>query len=317
MKSIEEIIQYTKDDIINLTEQEKSELPTILDVLKYLERYEHPLCGDDWDKMFTSGYYLTCSNMAWTNKRVLMPCSRTTFVMMRGQNRYYPFCSPSLYRDANQCSMELEQLRITEFIRAVSEHPVMKEFYQNIEVDNMALAQHYGFRTNCLDVTNEKMVAAFFASTCYNANTDSYEPVDENYDEGIGVFYVSKESLMNLSFTSEKLRMVGNHYFARPTRQNAVVYVMSPKENFDDDDNFERIVFRHNKMANQSIYDSVMKRDIFPNDSVAKIARNIQNGGANVRLFEEQMMADWAEWENSGREYLKSHILTFPPIYRL
>ena len=56
------------------------------------------------------------------------------------------------------------------------------------------MAQHYGFDTNYIDISNSKWVAAFFACTGYDTKTDTYFPAGEDYYEGYGVMYVTKDT---------------------------------------------------------------------------------------------------------------------------
>lgn len=288
--TIEETIQLSRGDILNLSQKAKAQLPTILDVVAWLDRYNHVDDGSDFDKLYTPGNFMVCSNRAWTNQPVMMPCSRTTYTMMRGQNRYYPVCKASLYRGSDGVKQEdyflLTCVRIAEFIRVVTSHPVVQYCGQRMVLDASALAQHYGFPTKVLDVTNEKWVAAFFACTQWHRETDTYTPVDENFGDGIGVFYVSRESSINELLDCGKIRMVGFHYFARPTRQNAIVYRLENEENFDDNPYFERIVFRHDKSASEMIYKKVMSEyNIFPEkEPVAKLARQIQSREYSLSL---------------------------------
>lgn len=45
------------------------------------------------------------------------------------------------------------------------------------DINDLALAQHYGFETHLLDLTNDFKTALFFATNRYDAETDSYHPL--------------------------------------------------------------------------------------------------------------------------------------------
>ena len=59
------------------------------------------------------------------------------------------------------------------------------------DVNHKALAQHYGFDTNLLDLTNDIRVALFFATCKYIPETDSYRPLtkEECEKRGYGVIF--------------------------------------------------------------------------------------------------------------------------------
>lgn len=56
------------------------------------------------------------------------------------------------------------------------------------QVDYVGLAQHYGLKTDVLDVTNSIEVAMFFAMCDYDSDTDSYKPKHED-KQYVGYLY--------------------------------------------------------------------------------------------------------------------------------
>lgn len=98
-------------------------------------------------------------------------------------------------------------------------------------VNYEALAQHYGIATNMMDMTNSPLVAAFFATTRYDASTDTYSPI-LNY-VAMGIIYLSPWG--DLFNTSEKNRIwpIGQEALKRPGEQRAFAMVMDKDSNFD------------------------------------------------------------------------------------
>jgi hypothetical protein len=144
-------------------------------------------------------------------------------------------------------------------------------------VDYVAMAQHYGLTTEYLDITNSKWVAAFFACTGYDWDTDSYYPVGRDYYEGYGVMYITSwdGSIMPDEFY-EKNGVIGYQYFARPTKQSSFGYKMKKEEDFNELPYFKKIFFRHDFEASSIVYEMSYRQDRFiPKDTLSVLARKI------------------------------------------
>ncbi|WP_455635008.1 FRG domain-containing protein, partial [Parabacteroides sp.] len=176
-------------------------------------------------------------------KTSLVPCNLAFNDYYRGQSSYYEDCYPSLYRKGMTPAMQfVERVKYEEFKLLISEYPITKIFsgglYVNypdgssdsvsLNIDSLALAQHYGIKTELIDVTVDKFVAAFFSST--TCKDDIYTPITTPQQEP-GVFYHYAE--IPLSGISSKLRAVGLQPFSRPGEQAGFVVEMLPKENFN------------------------------------------------------------------------------------
>lgn len=273
-----------------LKQEEIDALPTILDVVERISKMENDALLRSGVTIFPGdafrdeGRYSFVSEKWDRNVVRLMPMSQTPYTFYRGQSRYYEQCLPSLFRKkANgehptEVDIAYNRLKICEFELLLATHPVFCELSNNISVNPVALAQHYGLTTEYLDITNSKWVAAFFASTWYDNNTDTYHPVGRDFCEGYGVMYISKpygETGINEDFF-EKNGVIGYQYFDRPTKQSSFGYRMQPGEDFNDSPYFEKIFFRHDMEASQIVYDMSYKQHRFiPNDSLSKLARQI------------------------------------------
>ena len=191
----------------------------------------------------------------------------------RGQNRFYHCCKPSLHRIQNSEKRIIESVKRNEFIELVLTHPVIDCLVkEGIIIDKMALAQHYGFATNLIDISCDLWCSAFFATTQYNAANDSYSPVDADFGDGIGVLYISKRVDDNPRITE-----LGFNFFPRPYRQMGATYSMEPDEDFNDVDLFEKHFFRHDKRASQWVFEmSYRQMKYFPKDVLAEKAASIK-----------------------------------------
>lgn len=272
-------------DIDKMPEEAKDKLPTILDVIDLLSQGEVDnmvsKIGIIYDFLrFDNGKYIEMSNYHNSLIKCLMPGSQSPFTLLRGQNQYYSNCVPSLYRTPKGYSAkEFElicRIQMQEFLNVLAAHPVVREFQYSYEMDGIALAQHYGFPTEYLDITNSKWVAAFFAVTEFQSN-NKYVPVGRDYGNGVGVMYVAIPKQNDISYPlMDRIRMVGFHYFNRPTSQNAIVLPMKEGENFNDNIAFKPILFRHDLDDSKLVFEMAYKQvRFFSEDFASKVAEQI------------------------------------------
>lgn len=276
-----ETTRLSPEQIESLSEEQVQELPTILEVLEYLSSLENTNMRNNlrepcFEDLYREGKLALMSDQAWTNIPKLYPCSQTTFTLMRGESDYHADSHPSLYRPQKNMSDKdsrlIARLRACEFISILKRHPVVQELESICKVEYMAIAQHYEFATEYMDITNQKWVAAFFA--CTEKKGDRYIPVVPRKEKQIGVVYVGEPT--NNQTYPDKVKALGFHYFSRPTRQNALVYQMTENENFDADPFFKRIVFRHDAAASEFVYKmSYEQQRYFPWDRWTEIAESI------------------------------------------
>ena len=276
--------KLSSHDIQHLTDAQKAELPTILDIVEHISALEndemrkHINIPVDFLGFSRIGKYMSMSDQPFTNIRKFFPISQTPFTLMRGQNAYFTPSYPSLYRKNNMQSEDfrlLSRLRACEFILTFQHHPVVNEIRMNCRVEDMAIAQHYEFPTEYMDITNNKWVAAFFATT-YKSG-ELYLPTETGFGNGIGVFYISNPAMRFHPHFLDNVYTLGFQYFERPTRQYSLVYKMNENEDMDANPMFLRFVFRHDTEASKVVYNMSYKQQRFyPNDAWHEIAQKIK-----------------------------------------
>ena len=85
--------------------------------------------------------------------------------LYRGEPKQYDSCKASIYRNQEEDSFILDELRFIEFKNILLQFPQIKhEIEGDANVDILALAQHYELNTNLLDLTTEPEIAAYFAT---------------------------------------------------------------------------------------------------------------------------------------------------------
>lgn len=177
---------------------------------------------------------------------ILYPCAIAFNVFYRGQSEYYEMAQPSLYRkDMSEAKRFVERIRYEELKRCIESSPLTNIFQNGVfltypdgrqeklelSVDALALAQHYGIKTELIDLTTDKFVAAFFATTDYKNGI--YAPIVDNREKP-GVFYRFSDTPGFGMYYSPKLRAVGLQPFSRPGEQKGLVYEMKPDGNFNN-----------------------------------------------------------------------------------
>lgn len=257
--------------------KDQTEMPNLLDVLEaiaYDEEWFH-LEKDILRRVYPTHYQegmFEAIRMP-DGRTHLYPCALYPYRYYRGQSDRLEGkqCKPSLYRGLSEAEMFHERLCLKELELLLKEYPLTR-IYENglsyttpegpkplfLNVDSTAIGQHYGIKTDVLDLTTDKWVAAFFAATKYENGT--YLPYKGN---GVGVIYVYTD--MPVFNAANRLSAVGLQPFSRPGCQAGLVYKMQKDEDFNS--KAERIFFKHDAAISELIYNySNRSKKLFPDE---------------------------------------------------
>lgn len=288
--NVEETILLKPEELECPTPELVASLPTIIDVLEYLSQRENAEFIKNGDGIFGSkmGNFIATADKPFSREIKLIPQSYSMFTLMRGEAKYHKECKASYFRmEMTEDKQLVERIKTAEFLRVIGKHPMIQiGTFGNLKMEPLAIAQHYGFKTEYMDLTNNKWVAAFFATCKWNKG-DVYTPVEEGYGEGIGILYVSQPSICDVF--SEDIVSLGYQYYARPSKQFTWMYRMAKDSNFDQNPMFMRIVFRHDAEASRLVFEqSGRQHRYYPIDYVSDVARTIQ---------EDDYVVSWASVE--------------------
>lgn len=256
-----------------------SKYPTITDIVEDIIKDEesdlvnkYPLSHNKTfiSKLERLGKYCLVISSEDSNDMELIPASKSRLTLYRGQNEYYDKCLPSLFR-CNDAAVLKARLQFSELLIFLRKHPILKDCVYNKHTIEW-LAQHYGIPTHYLDLTTDKWVAAFFATTIYD--NGNYYPVDITNPKhpkfGVLYRYSVTQNLYNKN--TGKIHYIGMNYFNRPGRQSAAVIDLKDDKDLNSLVGFEKIFFRHDNDASNLIYSLSLKGGkYFPKDSLGQI----------------------------------------------
>ncbi|MBT9140309.1 MAG: hypothetical protein DDT30_00885 [Dehalococcoidia bacterium] len=217
---------------------------------------------------------------------ILVPGNQTLFIY-RGQVQDFPSCVPKIYRgELTIYDLFEARLKQREFERVIQTHPAVQDIIKyGIHISFTGLAQHYGFRTEFLDVTSDPMVAAFFAVCHHSKAAEKYLPIVEQ-DE-LGVFMKTPSIVYNITNPTNvpKLQPIGLQPFPRPGNQKAYTVQLESREDYSA----HKMLFHQTKKSSEYIYDMFEGGGkLFPADPIKDKAKEILGG----KIFSREVSVD-------------------------
>lgn len=318
--TIYDVINIPREQLVSPTQDFISHLPNLLDVMEFLsaednnEMIRQSLPIPDYISFPYQKYILMADKAFDPNpQKILFRLSQTPFSFYRGQNAYHANCQPPIYRMKNSCNQRVSQnvahILTAEFLRAIRKHSVIQKLADAAYIVNeIAIAEHYGFATNCLDITTDKWTALFFAGTEYDGQTDTYKPISDDLDNTMGVLYYKPAKFVNTQMLNDEIKFIGYQFGPRPSQQYACVCPLKSDDNFDAHPSWLRIIFRQDKEVSRLIYNMAHGgRLYFPDDSFAEVAHKILAKGYSVSWTSVSMAKkEWGIMENDDQ--LKSDL---------
>lgn len=305
------------NDLLKLANEEDCWSASIREnVKKRLEKDKTDL-GLDWfvEDLMIKNTGGTVISMPFGKDIITFNSNRHFF---RGENQQYLKSLPSLRRkQEGKSKYECELIKVIavmrsfqflKFIWKIDVFPFWEAKLSDINID--ALAQHYGFDTCLLDLTNDFRTALFFATCKYDYKTDSYRPltkkdIEATENSKYGVIFHSPNWVLDYlnggsfewhmhrlnnpykgpySFYSEYLDgmafQIGYQPLMRCHHQSGYTMPMMNAIPLQSDNRFEKLRFLQSEELSNRVYEMMDKgKKIFPYEGIGKaldILRTIQ-----------------------------------------
>lgn len=288
---------------------------------------------EEFQIMQTSG---TVIHMPYGLRIITFPSKRQLF---RGEIQNYHRSVPSLNRILTDCMDEKEKelnriiahLRKWQFgnlIWNINIVPYWEAKLSDVNVD--ALAQHYGFATHLMDLTNDFKAALFFATCKYVPETDSYRPltqadIDKNEDTRYGFIFHAPDWIIDYmngggfeKWSFEHLHhgnpmempdrnrrfylqsgdmdgvalQIGYQPLQRCAHQSGYIYPMRNEKSLQENWHFEKLRFKHSVELSHQVYRMMDGgKKVFPNEGVTELHDYIERIKHSVVFAMDELQA--------------------------
>ena len=241
--------------------------------------------------------------------------SPVLFTYYRGEPDVYDTCFPSLYRGSpSEDTILINQLKALDFQDICKTFPSAQFAEKDgLDVRYDAIAQHYGLKTDIIDITSDIVVAAYFATQEYDEDTDSYHPVTD----GFGCI---RRTIQMMGMPGFQGVIIGVQPFLRTARQAAYGYVCKRGEDFDTCS--YHVIFKQNLHMNKIICDIFAQKEeynLFPEEMITFAAKEVLKASVITRASVEEYCEN--EHRNLGDivQILQNHGIdvTERPVFKL
>lgn len=229
-----------------------------------------------WEDSYVDGFVTT-----YPHGTVISQGERRNF--FRGEAEDYPGSKTTLWREVAECTTKeqkvvvrlLAAMRVIEFCNFLDKTKYIKwwkdcygvPFYE-------AIAQHYGFMTEYLDITNDFNVAMFFACCKWDNEKKAWRPMTEEEckEKGRGVLYHAPLESVRFYIDVEKQNIpkvlpIGYQPFMRCQKQTGYVLQMKEDEDFKYNTVFRRMFFEHSTKLSEGVFEYMENGDgIYPQE---------------------------------------------------
>lgn len=222
----------------------------------------------------------------------------------RGQNKNYPAFMTSWQKLKSPLEQCLGWVQKETFIDWFLNTPYFSHFAYNLEIaeaanvpegngakfcfDFDAIAQHYEFPTNYLDISTRRDVAEFFAYTYQDKQTGEYKPI-ENFNEYQPHLYSSTASLVLNNPYNKDVKIIGFQPLLRPIRQFAMA-INFENITIDYNQEFHKYELPKDKQYAFKIFDKFEGgRELFPEDIATKVANEIKHKAKYQKIIDKNI----------------------------
>lgn len=263
----------------------------------------------------------------------------------RGENQIFQKSQPSLNRKLQEKDDKTQELyraisnlRICQFTNFILNIDALQYWYAKIsDINVKALAQHYGFDTHLLDLTNDFKVALFFATCKYVPETDSYIPltkemIEVNEESKYGVIYHAPNWILDYtniggsfqwnfehmedvrdrpySFDSGDLDgmafQIGYQPLMRCHHQSGYIFPMRSNSSLQVDSRFEILHFKQSPELSQRVFEMMDGgKKVFPYEGIVE-AKDVLDQIRTSKIFSEDDVDYVYNYEEVNKEMFPS-----------
>lgn len=166
--------------------------------------------------------------------------------------------------------------------------------------DFEAIAQHYEFPTNYIDITTKRDVAEFFAYTYKDKKTGKYKPREIFTDKYKPFLFETKyNSILNLPFNQD-VKIIGFQPLLRPILQFAMgINIENTKVDYNKE--FRKIELPCDKKRAFAIFDKFEGgKNLFPDDYASLAASMIKSRVEDERIISINSFIKYCEKYNKN-----------------
>lgn len=275
-------------------------------------------------KTFIPGYLL---EFPATGAVMTQPRGRYYY---RGENAYFRVSKASCFRSKNDTiplsiQMLIDRLRLYQCWETLDRFDAVQH-WGFCEINYMALAQHYGFRTQMLDITSDLKTALFFACCKYGsdrkwhpltedefAHRNSRKHISSNCggDSRYGVLYRSPSEITDLRWCTEPentafeiIIPVGYQPFMRCSYQHGYMLLTQPEYDLFQDKRFDKFKFRLTEELCNWIYEEMDHGNlIYPHDDVPDISIEIESLNTQKAISSDVFENTMRDLQLQGKDY--------------
>ena len=275
-----------------------------------------------------------CNTRGYLKRNVLfeaitMPNQKTTIFprtgrnvwFYRGEKEDFPNCYPSLYRTDNEFVIMFNRLKTIDFMLLIKQFPPVYYARKNeINVDLLAIAQHYELPTDMLDLTSDISVAAFFATTYFDKDRGMYAPMSSGEGKIRSHLFIPDNDFLTKGISD--FCCVGLQPFERPGRQCAFGIRLKQGQSFENVQTGLTVRFRHRKQQNEKILDIFGKEQynsLFPKELITDVANKIKTTNCVTKMAIQQYCIQYGIEEGQVFQTLQEHQIKISdtPVFRL
>lgn len=234
----------------------------------------------------------------------------------RGENAYYGSSKASLHRVVPQNKKDrftyylIENMRMAEFYSFLNKLDIIQNWKMS-SVNYDALAQHYGLKTDYIDITNNFDIALFFACCKYDKFEKKWKPLSQSdiqkqenstFDHRYGVIYkgkaLSKDFLYGFGNQNpyNPVLPVGFQPLMRCHLQHAYTMQMNEKDDLYQDPRFEILIFEHSPELSNKIFEDMKQGEyIYPRYEIGLLDNQICKI-QNTMIFSRKSLENVYSW---------------------